>query len=316
MPRLRTLNTKKPPEGWDDVEPQLAEFHSQMRDAVSEPHEGKRRNEATWPITKIHYERSRYIYELFYMKKAISRELYDWLLMEKYADAALIAKWKKKGFEYLCSLAAIDKRNTNFGTTAICRVPLHLRKPGQTGPSVTTGCISCASQEAGRLGGPIWWDSPRPADLVGWAKAGCPTEEKPGKKRKGAPDGEDEELEARAAALRRGADQRNPDRAREAEALEGVAQALRSGKPTGLRVIDGEEGGAAPPTPPAGAPPTPPLDIVGTPTPAPANGGSTPGGFVSFDAAPEAPRTAVQRAPIEAEESDSGEDDEDGGGTQ
>ena len=39
-------------------------------------------------------------------------------------------------------------------------------------------------------GGPIWWDSPRPADLIGWAKAGCPTAEKPGKKRKADEEGE------------------------------------------------------------------------------------------------------------------------------
>mmetsp|Transcript_107526 Transcript_107526/g.302661 ORF Transcript_107526/g.302661 Transcript_107526/m.302661 type:complete len:455 (+) Transcript_107526:82-1446(+) len=228
MPRIRTLNTKKPPEGWDDVLPQLEEFQAQMRDAVNEPHEGKRRNEATWPITKIHYERSRYVYELFYKKKAISRELYDFLLQEKFADAALIAKWKKPGYEYLCSLSAIDKRNSNFGTTAICRVPLHTRKPGLTGPSVSTGCISCASQEAGRLGGPIWWDSPRPADLVGWAKAGCPTAEKPGKKRKNETEDVDAELEARAAALRKGSHAGVRDA--EAEALEATARALRGGQ--------------------------------------------------------------------------------------
>lgn len=227
MPRIRTLTTRKPPEGWDEVVPQLEEFQSQMRDAVNEPHEGKRRNEATWPITKIHYERSRYIYELYYKKKAISRELYDFLLQEKWGDANLIAKWKKPGYEFTCSLQALDKKGTNFGTTNICRVPLHLRKPGPQGPSVNTGCISCASTEAGRLGGPIWWDSPRPADLVGWAKAGCPTEEKPGKKRKEVGgDGEDAELEARARALRKGA---NPD---EKQALELEALSTRlAGRP-------------------------------------------------------------------------------------
>eukprot|EP00913_Durusdinium_trenchii_P017531 g16472.t1 len=46
MPRIRTLATKKAPEGWEDVAPQLEEFANQMRDAVNEPHEGKRRNEA------------------------------------------------------------------------------------------------------------------------------------------------------------------------------------------------------------------------------------------------------------------------------
>lgn len=248
MPRLRTLNTKKAPEGWDDVLPQLEEFQSQMRDAVNEPHEGKRRNEATWPITKIHYERSRYIYELYYTRKAISRELYDYLLREKYADAALIAKWKKPGYEYLCSLQAIDKRNSNFGTTSICRVPLHLRKSGQTLPSVTTGCISCASQEAGRLGGPIWWDTPRPADLVAWAKAGCPTADKPPKKRKVA--NSDDELEARALALRRGA--AGGTRDKEAAELEAVAAAIR-GVGTSLGTPNGDP---APPTPPDGFQPS------------------------------------------------------------
>jgi len=225
MPRLRTLNTKKAPEGWDEVSPQLEEFQSQMRDAVNEPHEGKRRNEATWPITKIHYERSRYIYELYYKKKAISRELYDFLLMEKWGDANLIAKWKKPGYEFVCSLQALDKKGTNFGTTSLCRVPLHLRKPGPQGPSVNTGCISCSSTEAGRLGGPIWWDSPRPADLVGWAKAGCPTEDKPAKKRKEAPE-DDPELEARARALRKGPG----DRATEAAELEALSSRL-AGRP-------------------------------------------------------------------------------------
>eukprot|EP00434_Breviolum_minutum_P014899 symbB.v1.2.013134.t1/scaffold925.1/size151535/1 len=241
MPRIRTLRTKKAPEGWDDVAPQLEEFANQMRDAVNDPHEGKRRNEATWKITKIHYERSRYIYELYYTKKAISKELYDWLLQEKYGDAALIAKWKKPGFEYLCSLMAIDKRNTNFGTTAICRVPLHLRKAGAAQPAVTTGCVSCASQEAGRLGGPIWWDSPRPADLIGWAKAGCPTAEKPGKKRKAEEEGEDAELEARAAALRRGVNA--GQRTAEAEALEATAAAFRGSgdKAPPLRMVNDDE---------------------------------------------------------------------------
>jgi bud site selection protein 31 len=47
---------------------------------------------------------SRYIYELFYKKKEISRELYEYCLKEKWGDANLIAKWKKGGFERLCCL--------------------------------------------------------------------------------------------------------------------------------------------------------------------------------------------------------------------
>lgn len=42
---------------------------------------------------------SRYIYDLYYEKEAISKQLYDWLLKNNYADAMLIAKWKKQGYE-------------------------------------------------------------------------------------------------------------------------------------------------------------------------------------------------------------------------
>ena len=58
-----------------------------MRDAENESHEGKRKSESLWPIMRISHARSRYIYELYYKREAISKELYDWLLKEKYADA-------------------------------------------------------------------------------------------------------------------------------------------------------------------------------------------------------------------------------------
>ena len=50
-------------------------------------------NPYNWPVG------SRYIYDLYYEKEAISKQLYDWLLKNNYADANLIAKWKKQGYE-------------------------------------------------------------------------------------------------------------------------------------------------------------------------------------------------------------------------
>ena len=65
----------------------LDDYAKKMRDAENESHEGKRRTEALWPIMRISHARSRYIYDLYYKREAISRELYDWLLKEGYADA-------------------------------------------------------------------------------------------------------------------------------------------------------------------------------------------------------------------------------------
>jgi bud site selection protein 31 len=92
--------------------------------------------------------------------QVMSKELYDWLVREKIADGALIAKWRKPGYEILCSLLAIQKGNHNFGTTSHCRVPMRKRAAQQRiTPDVQTGCICCASGD-GRFGGPIWWNTP------------------------------------------------------------------------------------------------------------------------------------------------------------
>lgn len=123
MPRITTLKSKKHPKGWELVEERLIELTNRMRDVENEPHEGRRKVEALWPIFRLHHERSRFVYEMFYKKKEISRELYEYLLREKYADADLIAKWKKTGYEKLCCLQCIQPKDHNFGGTCICRVP-------------------------------------------------------------------------------------------------------------------------------------------------------------------------------------------------
>ncbi len=87
MPRLRTSRSTPPPEGFDEIEPILDSYDRKMRDAETEDTDGKRKVETLWPIIQINHTRSRYIYDLYYKREAISRELYDWLLKYQYADA-------------------------------------------------------------------------------------------------------------------------------------------------------------------------------------------------------------------------------------
>ncbi|KAL8723448.1 MAG: hypothetical protein Q9225_000279 [Loekoesia sp. 1 TL-2023] len=100
MPPVRSArNRKPPPDGFEDIEDILLEFSNKMKDAENASHEGKKKHEVLWPIFQISHQRSRYIYELYYDKEAISKQLYDWLLKNGYADSNLIAKWKKQGYE-------------------------------------------------------------------------------------------------------------------------------------------------------------------------------------------------------------------------
>ncbi|RNA38151.1 BUD31 -like protein [Brachionus plicatilis] len=135
---------KQPPDGWELIEPTLDELEQKMREAESAPHEGKRRTEVLWPIFQIHHQRSRYIYELYHKRKAITKELYDYCINEKIADANLIAKWKKQGYENLCCLRCIQTRDTNFGTNCICRVPKAKMEEGKIIECVHCGCHGCS----------------------------------------------------------------------------------------------------------------------------------------------------------------------------
>lgn len=71
----RKLKNKKPPEGWDMIEEVIEDFEQQMKDAVNDEHEGKRKCEANWKIHRIHWEKNRFIYDLMYVRKVMSREL-------------------------------------------------------------------------------------------------------------------------------------------------------------------------------------------------------------------------------------------------
>jgi bud site selection protein 31 len=145
MPKIKTLRTKRPPLGWEIVEPTLQEFEQRMRDIETEHTESRRKVEAMWPIMTLNSQRSRYIYELFYRKHEISRELYEYLLREQHADAALIAKWKKPGFERLCCLLCVQKSSQNFKTTCICRVPKDRLDEARMFECRHCGCRGCAS---------------------------------------------------------------------------------------------------------------------------------------------------------------------------
>ncbi|ONM07238.1 hypothetical protein ZEAMMB73_Zm00001d033323 [Zea mays] len=46
---------------------------------ANDPHDGKRKCEALWPIFRISHQRSHFIYGLYYKRKEISQELYEFL---------------------------------------------------------------------------------------------------------------------------------------------------------------------------------------------------------------------------------------------
>ncbi len=75
MSYRRRLKNKKPPEGWELIEEVVEDFEQQMKEAVNEEHEGKRKAELTWKIHRIHWEKNRFIYDLMYQRKVMSRDL-------------------------------------------------------------------------------------------------------------------------------------------------------------------------------------------------------------------------------------------------
>jgi len=82
---------------------------------------------------------------MYYVYNRISKQVYDYCIENKFVDAALIAKWKKPGYEKLCSTYVINPRNYKFGTVSICRVPRHSLASGTSIEDPVTGCRGCYS---------------------------------------------------------------------------------------------------------------------------------------------------------------------------
>jgi bud site selection protein 31 len=125
MPLLTKWHKKKksPPPGFDYVEPVLEALENELRDQVKECDAKKRKTESLWPVHQINWQKTRYIYDMYYTYHKIDRRCYEYILEQKLVDAALIAKWKKPGYEKLCSTYVINPINYKYGTNSICRVP-------------------------------------------------------------------------------------------------------------------------------------------------------------------------------------------------
>lgn len=145
MPKTPTLKSKRAPAGWDLVEPTLTQLTEEIREIETKPFTSKTEPDTYWEIFRLVHQRSRFLYETFYKKKEISRELYEYCLREGWADKNLIAKWKKKGYERLCCNLCIQKKEHNFGGTCICRVPKNSLEEGKLIQCKHCGCRGCAS---------------------------------------------------------------------------------------------------------------------------------------------------------------------------
>ncbi|GMH94925.1 hypothetical protein TrST_g7774 [Triparma strigata] len=135
----------KPPPGFSYLQPTLTALSNELRTMVNRSHEGLRKSESNWPIIQITNQRSRYVYDMYYLHKKIDRKTYDYCIRQKIADAALIAKWKKGGYEMLCSNYVITPSNYKFGGVSICRVPKSERREKGEIQDPNTGCTGCAS---------------------------------------------------------------------------------------------------------------------------------------------------------------------------
>ncbi|XP_056357623.1 protein BUD31 homolog [Oenanthe melanoleuca] len=143
MPKVKRSRTP-PPDGWELIQPTLDELDQKMKEVEMEPHKGKRKVESLWPIFRIHHQKTLYIFELFYKRKAISRELCEYCIKEGYADRNLIAMWKKQGCENLCCLRCIQTWDTNFGTN--CILPKSKLEVGRIIECTHCGCRGCSGR--------------------------------------------------------------------------------------------------------------------------------------------------------------------------
>lgn len=135
---------RKPPHGFELLNDKLDEFEASMREAVYEPHEGKRKIEATWAIARVNWERTRFVFQAF-RRGVVSKAVFEYCADSKLIDGSLATKWMLKGYERLCCVQCVHRNNHSFGGSCVCRVPIKDRMQREGVQCCTCGCHGCAS---------------------------------------------------------------------------------------------------------------------------------------------------------------------------
>lgn len=119
----------------------------------------KNYKEVFWKIHRIHWEKNRFLFDLYYIKKLITLKKYNYMINLKVVDSHLHSLWRISGFEIICSSIALGKNQFTLKNNSVCRVPILIRlKSATIKPDNSIGCISCVSGD-GLNGKPIWWNT-------------------------------------------------------------------------------------------------------------------------------------------------------------
>lgn len=140
LPQRWNQKHKKVPIGFDYISTILEVLENELRDKMKDQNLNQRKIESLWPIHQINYQKTRYVYDMYYTYQKISYDVYQYCITQKYIDPALIAKWKKPGYEKLCSTYVINPSNYKFNTVSICRVPYKDRSNDQKYAKDPTVC--------------------------------------------------------------------------------------------------------------------------------------------------------------------------------
>ncbi|EPY29607.1 bud site selection protein 31, partial [Strigomonas culicis] len=58
-----------------------------------------------WKIAKINYDRTRFVFDAYARKKAITKEVFDYCVEMQFIDGGLARRWRLPGYEKLCCTA-------------------------------------------------------------------------------------------------------------------------------------------------------------------------------------------------------------------
>lgn len=137
-----------------------------------------------WQVARINRDRTRYVYNAYYVDKTISKEVWEYCVEQGLIDGGLARRWRLSGYERLCcatcaipgaastaaqltaKLALRDKavpkkrqqpNNASTGSsggdggetekTCLCRVPISQRRTKHFGACAVCGCKGCSSAQ-------------------------------------------------------------------------------------------------------------------------------------------------------------------------
>jgi bud site selection protein 31 len=145
MSRIRRRPDISPPPEWAIIQNEMVELTARVREAEAMCVDENVTRTQISAVKRAKWLRSRAVYRERFIDRTMSAELFDWIIVNRFADRALLSIWQKSGCERTCCPECTSEKDGSKGCICRHRSPDDVQGDASPQPCRECGCHGCAT---------------------------------------------------------------------------------------------------------------------------------------------------------------------------